>query len=122
MRRTSTLLFLIALGSVSLAPRGYGQNQLLTVPVKGLPHTGCDSIPPNDSRFVLGILDVDDAGNVRDAKMLPSLVSCITDSRRRNRGNGVVVVVFVHGWRHSAHWDLATDSGDDNIESFRTVL
>ena len=46
---------------------------------------------------------------------LDQVLQCIRKDCETNR-NGVVVLLFVHGWNHSAEWN------DSNLTSFREVL
>ena len=111
-----------SLALLTLPAAASSQSQLFTVSLGSRPTPGCQPISPNDVRFALGILELGDTGRVRVPAMLDSVAECITRARGNNRDNGVIVVVFVHGWRHNADWNLARDKGDDNIRAFRDVL
>ena len=71
----------------------------------------------HDQSIDVGIIefDDDDDGSFIKADQLDRTVECITKARQDNP-NGVVVVVFIHGWHHDALWH------DTHFIGFRTVL
>lgn len=63
--------------------------------------------------YMLGFVEIDDQGQLRDRKQLQALIdavysTAVTDS--------VLVNLFVHGWHHNARPE------DPNIDSFKTSL
>ena len=57
----------------------------------------------------------EDGGMASESQELQAAEQCITDARTSNP-SGAIVVVFIHGWHHSARWD------DEHFEQFRTML
>jgi pimeloyl-ACP methyl ester carboxylesterase len=72
---------------------------------------------PNDQSFDLGVIELDDDGRLEDQAQLDKAAEWITTNREGQfQNNGVVVVVFVHGWHHGAQWQ------DAHLTAFRRVL
>ena len=66
-----------------------------------------------DKDYFLGFIEFDDQGQLfQRAQMRAVLDKLNHDAARQD----LVIVVFVHGWKHSAQ------PGDDNIQTFRRVL
>lgn len=63
--------------------------------------------------YELGFIEFSERGNLFDVKSKDIVLNKI---RTYSKENGVVVVVFVHGWKHNAKFD------DKNVESFRSAL
>ena len=68
--------------------------------------------------YKLGFVEFDDQGWFWDRRQLVAVKEMITNELREQEGrkNGIVVIVFVHGWKHDAGYD------DDNVEMFRDIL
>jgi len=69
--------------------------------------------PNTDKEFHLGFIEYDDQGQLRDREQMRKVLdtySTITGT------DDVIVVVFVHGWQHTAA------PGDSNVESFKQLL
>lgn len=68
--------------------------------------------------YKLGFVEFDDQGWFWDPRQLVAVKEMITSELRAHegQGHGIVVIVFVHGWKHNAAYD------DDNVEMFRGVL
>lgn len=64
---------------------------------------------PGDS-YVLGIVELDDQGQLHDRKQLDAVL------REIEGHENPLVEVFVHGWKHNA------SAGDRNLEEFRRLL
>jgi hypothetical protein len=63
--------------------------------------------------YLLGFIEFDDQGQLWDRKQMASVLDKLNaDAATRD----LLLVVFVHGWKHSAA------PGDTNIDTFRTVL
>lgn len=63
--------------------------------------------------YLLGFIEFDDQGQLWDRKQMDSVISRIYEEA----GLGdVLMVTFVHGWKHNA------SPGDDNIQTFRKTL
>ena len=71
------------------------------------------SAPDGRSEYVLGIVEFDDQGQLRDPQQMSRVVD---EFRRLAAGDDVLLISFVHGWHHSAK------PGDSNIASFREML
>ncbi|PJD90424.1 MAG: esterase [Methylotenera sp.] len=66
------------------------------------------------SEYSLGFVEINDQGQFRDErKQLNALIRALESTPKDER---LIIVVFVHGWHHSAK------EGDDNIESFKHGL
>ena len=69
--------------------------------------------PTTSKEFHLGFIEYDDQGQLRDREQM----NVVLDTYSQISGSDdVVVVVFVHGWQHSAA------PGDSNVESFKKLL
>jgi pimeloyl-ACP methyl ester carboxylesterase len=64
-------------------------------------------------RYLLGFIEFDDQGQLWDRAQAASVIDAIT---REAAEKEVLIVVFVHGWKHSAAPD------DDNIKTFCRAL
>jgi hypothetical protein len=71
-----------------------------------------DSGDPN-IRYTLGFVEFDDQGLVIDRDQMNSVLKYVADL---DEDKDLLVVVFMHGWHHSAA------PGDSNIRDFRRVL
>jgi len=72
------------------------------------------SDPDNASPgYLLGFVEFDDQGQLFDRKQMQSVVDQLNMAAAKD---DLLMVVFVHGWKHSA------EPGDDNVETFRGVL
>ena len=72
---------------------------------------------PRDQSFDLLVIEIDSDGRLEDRARLERASDWIM-ARRQNefRLDGVIVVVFVHGWHHGARWE------DTHLGEFRRVL
>lgn len=83
------------------------------------PHDSCDlhslQIYNTGSKneFMLGFVEVDDQGQLRDRRQMQALINALYQKAVRD---SLLVNVFVHGWHHNAA------PGDANIESFKKSL
>lgn len=77
--------------------------------------------PPNNQSFDVAIIEFRDDGTLTAPNQLKAAADCIEHARRSNP-NGAVVVLFIHGWHHSARWNLKTGEGDTHFQAFRAVL
>ena len=66
-----------------------------------------------DGNYLLGFIEFDDQGQAWDRGQANAVMDAISEEAARN---DVLLVVFVHGWKHSAA------PGDENIETFRKAL
>lgn len=88
---------------------------------------GRSDFPPNDPSFDLAVIQFKDDGRYLDSRQIDAAEDCIRKARLSN-ANGALVVVFIHGWHHGAHWartpsTLASQTdGDDHFHAFRLVL
>ncbi len=71
--------------------------------------------------FDVAVLEFDDDGRFEDRSQLDRTADWIRHLRDRNSCDDVLVVVFVHGWKHNADWSDA-DNGDEHFRAFRHVL
>ncbi len=67
----------------------------------------------NGSEYLLGFIEFDDQGQVWDRGQMLGVLEKLWE---RSGSNDLLLVVFVHGWKHSAA------PGDKNIQTFRGVL
>ncbi len=82
---------------------------------------GREDRPENDQTFDLAVVEFNDDGSLVDARQKGAVADCITAARRSNR-NGALVVVFIHGWHHTARWDPSDGTGDNHFAGFRKIL
>jgi hypothetical protein len=80
---------------------------------------GDGSINPNPSGPCIAFLEYDHDGSPRDAKQLQLARQVIRDAIRDDPTNQPVIVGFVHGWKHNAHWEVPEDT---NIQGLDHVL
>jgi hypothetical protein len=66
-----------------------------------------------DEEYLLGFVELDDQGQLFDREQMRAVVGWLN---REAADNDLLLVVFVHGWKHSAA------PGDDNILAFRQSL
>jgi hypothetical protein len=96
----------------------YERGSVFTVPRillgGGMPYS-------NDESFDVAVIRLKDDGSFMKPDELKAAANVITNARQANV-NGVVVVVFIHGWHHNAAWDTTTNSGDQHFSEFRRVL
>ncbi len=67
----------------------------------------------DDSEFLLGFIEFDDQGQLWDRKQMWAVIDRFAAELA---SRDLLMVVFVHGWKHSAQ------PYDGNIETFRAVL
>lgn len=67
----------------------------------------------NGNRYLLGFIEFDDQGQLWDRQQMSGVVGKLAEEAGTKE---VLMVVFVHGWKHSAA------PGDGNIQTFRQVL
>ena len=67
----------------------------------------------NRNHYLLGFIEFDDQGQLWNRKQMSAVV---TELKKRALGHELLIVVFVHGWKHSAA------PGDENIDTFRNAL
>lgn len=68
---------------------------------------------PRDQSFDLAVIEMDDDGRLEARAQVERASEWITARRQLE---GVIVVVFVHGWHHGARWE------DAHLTAFRRVL
>ncbi len=66
-----------------------------------------------DKEYLLGFVEIDDQGQLRDRKQMQILLDELNDLAARD---SLLINVFVHGWHHSAK------PGDSNVENFKDSL
>ncbi len=69
--------------------------------------------PNTDKEFHLGFIEFDDQGQLRDREQMNVVLDTYSQI---SSSDDVTVIVFVHGWQHSAAPD------DSNVESFKQLL
>jgi len=67
----------------------------------------------NDEKYHLGFVEFDDQGQLWDRRQFREVIGQVNTLAA---DQDLLMVVFVHGWKHSAK------AGDDNIASFRKSL
>ncbi len=63
--------------------------------------------------YLLGFVEFDDQGQFHDRRQVNFLIDRLVEE---STTHNLVMVVFVHGWKHNAK------IGDENIENFRKIL
>ena len=77
-------------------------------------HAALQQMPlPNGTNYLLGFIEFDDQGHLWDRAQMWSVINLVS---REASNKDLLMVVFVHGWKHSA---MANDS---NIKTFRKIL
>jgi hypothetical protein len=66
-----------------------------------------------DANYLLGFIEFDDQGQVFERKQMDAVLNTLNE---RAAEKDLLMVVFVHGWKHSAA------PGDGNIKTFRQGL
>jgi hypothetical protein len=66
--------------------------------------------------FTLGFVEFDDQGDFWSRTQVNTLQQVILDEAHRGDSQGVLMVVFIHGWKHNAA------VCDENVACFREVL
>lgn len=69
--------------------------------------------PDQQNEYTLGFIEFDDQGQLRDRNQMKSVLDTYYKDAS---GNDIILIVFVHGWHHSA------EPGDENIQRFRDLL
>src|SRR5262245_46436522 len=84
------------------------------------PILGGEPRRPRDQSFDLLVIQLDDKGQFEDRKgaQVERASRWIMTRRQSDdfKRDGVIVVVFVHGWHHGARWE------DEHLTAFRRVL
>jgi pimeloyl-ACP methyl ester carboxylesterase len=70
---------------------------------------------PEEPGYLLGFIELDDQGELFDRAQMTAVVNAVFEEAAPE-DKDLLMVVFVHGWKHSAA------PGDDNIETFRAAL
>lgn len=66
-----------------------------------------------DEEYTLSFVEFDDQGQLRDRDQMKSVLDNYNNISAKN---DILLIIFVHGWHHSA------SPGDDNIQRFRGLL
>jgi hypothetical protein len=90
---------------------------------------GFGNRPPNDPSFDVAVIEFENDGSFTDSGQLKATVDGIAAARDANP-YGALVVLFIHGWHHSAKWDVdkyvsqwnAAAEDDQHFRQFRRVL
>ena len=71
--------------------------------------------------YYLGFIEFDDQGQMHDPSQMAALMHQL---RRISLHGDVILLVFVHGWKHNASYEDPNEGfkEDDNIKEFRDVL
>lgn len=75
--------------------------------------------PEHDETYDLAFVEFTERGNIFDRDQMEMVLEHVRQSANPQRGaahEGVLVVVFVHGWKHNASPD------DSNVRDFRDLL
>jgi pimeloyl-ACP methyl ester carboxylesterase len=81
------------------------------------PIPGGEPRGPRDQSFDLLMIELDDYGRLENQVQVERASDWIKSRRQSDfRLDGVVVVMFVHGWHHGARWE------DTHLAAFRRVL
>jgi len=84
---------------------------------------GAEDLEPNAFGFTQAVIEFRDDGAFVNGAQLGAATQCIRQARSsaKNR-NGALVVLFIHGWHHTAAWNPATGDGDFHFGQFREML
>ena len=72
-----------------------------------------DSQNPEQTDYLFGFVEFDDQGQLFDRQQLDHLEDLLIEEGHQHN---LIMVVFVHGWKHNAR------PGDENIRQFRKIL
>ena len=88
--------------------------------------TGYPPYPPNQTdlagrtntletgtNYILGVVEFDDHGWLWSSNQMKAVIERVS---QEDTNNGLLIVVFAHGWKHNASWD------DANVQAFRGAL
>jgi len=75
----------------------------------GAPTNAIEETP----EYVLGFVEFDDHGWLWNSSQMRAVVDRVA---REDDTNGLLIVVFAHGWKHNASWS------DSNVDTFRAAL
>jgi hypothetical protein len=76
------------------------------------PHQNPGGAVFREQGYAMAIVEFDDQGVCYDRQQMHALAAALPPLR----GQGAVILVFVHGWKHNGRSD------DSNLESFRKIL
>jgi hypothetical protein len=79
------------------------------------PNTEQICFEPNTQQFDVATLQLNDHGELVDTQSFDAILPHIESSRKKNK-NGVIVILFAHGWHHGSDWN------DSHFVSFRKLL
>jgi pimeloyl-ACP methyl ester carboxylesterase len=88
---------------------------MITDPARDCPNQAIQEYRPAGSSapgYLMGFIEFDDQGQLFDQRAQMTHVMARVDEDAAS-GEDLIMVVFVHGWKHNAH------TGDDNIGHFR---
>ncbi|WP_292979997.1 esterase [Nitrosomonas sp.] len=88
-------------------------NCVVTAQEKCESHTIQQHNVGSDSEYLLGFVEIDDQGQLRNRAQMQAVLDELYALASRE---SVLINVFVHGWHHSAK------PGDSNVESFKASL
>jgi hypothetical protein len=80
--------------------------------VPNKPHQNPAGAVSTEDGYTLAIVEFDDQGVCYDRRQMLALAAAV----EALRGQGAVILVFVHGWTHNG------SSNDDNLAAFRKIL
>ena len=80
--------------------------------VPNKPHQNPAGAVFTEDGYTLAIVEFDDQGICYDRRQMLALATAL----EKLRGQGAVILVFVHGWTHNG------SSDDDNLAAFRKIL
>lgn len=74
---------------------------------------------PDTGSYTLGFIEFDDQGQIQEPRQFNAVRSLLKDIVSQEN---VILLVFVHGWKHNAHAGPGPGEEDNNITRFREVL
>jgi ssRNA-specific RNase YbeY (16S rRNA maturation enzyme) len=118
MRARLSICMLVALFTALVMTGCASHNQYRTsyAPcVVKLTETACEkaSLEQHDG-YLLGHVEFDDQGSFWDREQMRVIIDTLQSKEYLE--SGVIMLVFVHGWKHNASFD------DENVEEFRKSL
>ncbi|MGE3801952.1 MAG: hypothetical protein AB7H80_13105 [Candidatus Kapaibacterium sp.] len=102
----------------------FPSESVFTVGADGTVFKGQQKSRPNDQSYDLSVIEFLDDGSFAEPAQLERTLNAIEEARTDNP-NGVLVLLFIHGWHHNADWDINDPSGtkgDTHFRSFREIL
>ena len=111
-------------GNMSMIPSEPGAGSVFTIDIqKNMATEHWVDETANTQIYDVAKIEFEDDGSFGLKVQLDFALERIKKIRLSEKNtNGALVIVFIHGWHHSARWDVVSNTGDDHFAAFREVL